>query len=244
MKIVGITDIGMSRENNQDTFEYGYLNDTVQYALVCDGMGGETGGDIASNMAKEIIVSRFKQGFVSEMEGNQIRNLMLTAIGAANVEIHMKASQEPKLTGMGTTVVAVILRDNVAYISHVGDSRAYLLRNQELSQVTTDHSIVQELISQGKLSENDAEEYPHKNLLTRAVGVQKSVSVDYLELDLEKEDQLLLCTDGLSNLCSTELMTEILEKNDPETACKMLINAACNAGGFDNITAVVITEPF
>lgn len=244
MRIAGITDIGMSRENNQDTFEYGCLTDDVGYALVCDGMGGENGGDIASKMAKDIIVSRLKQGYLPNMDTNQIRNLLLTAISAANAEIHLKATEEKQLAGMGTTVVAVILQGNIAYISHVGDSRAYLLRENTLSQVTTDHSIVQELISQGKLSEDDAEEYPHKNLLTRAVGAHKSVSVDYLELEMQKADKLLLCTDGLSNFCSIEEMTRILEENDPEVSCKKLIDVACDAGGLDNITAIVITEPF
>ncbi len=242
MQIAGMTDVGMSRENNQDTFSYGFISDTVGYAIVCDGMGGENGGDIASNMAKDIIVSRLQQGFHPEMDQNQIRNLLLTAISAANIEINLKAAENPTLVGMGTTVVAVILTNDYAYISHVGDSRAYLYRDKQLSQITTDHSIVQELISQGKLSEDDAAEYPHKNLLTRAVGAHKSVNVDYLEIEIEENDQLLLCTDGLSNFCSEDVISQHLEAETPELSCKLLINAACESGGFDNITAIVIKQ--
>lgn len=244
MRIAGITDIGLSRENNQDTFEYGSLGDNAQYAIVCDGMGGENGGDIASRMAMTTIVSRIRKGFSPDMNGNQIRNLMLTVINAANAEIYAKAKDDKRLAGMGTTAVVVILMQNYAYISHVGDSRAYLLRDGSLSQITTDHSIVQELISQGKLSASDADDYPHKNLLTRAVGVYKTVSVDYMELELEPEDKLLLCTDGLSNFCSAEAITQILLDDDLESSCKKLVNAACNAGGLDNITAIVIMNHF
>lgn len=243
IQIAGITDIGMSRDSNQDTFEYGLLNESVQYAIVCDGMGGENGGDIASKMARDVIVSRFKTGYSSEMDSNSIRNLMLTAISAANAEIYAKAKANKSLAGMGTTVVAVILTDSIAYISHVGDSRAYLLRSGELSQITTDHSIVQELIKQGKLSEADADDYPHKNLLTRAVGAYRTVSVDYMEQEMLTKDRLLLCTDGLSNFCPADTILRLLIEEDIESSCKKLINVACNAGGLDNITAIIIAKP-
>ncbi len=242
MRISGITDIGMQRENNQDTFEYGPLEGGAQYAIVCDGMGGENGGDIASKLATGTIVSRLKEGYRPEMEPNSIRNLLLTAISAANVEIYNKSKSDQALAGMGTTVVAVILRDGIAYISHVGDSRAYIYHEGKTEQITTDHSIVQELIAQGKLSESDADDYPHKNLLTRAVGVYRSVTVDYLEETLLKGDKLLLCTDGLTNFCPLEMINRILEDDDIESSCKKLVNAACNAGGFDNITAIIITD--
>ena len=239
VKIAGITDIGLSRDNNQDTFEYGLLDDQTYYALVCDGMGGENGGDIASSMASDIITERLKAGYRSDMDANSIRNLMLTAIGAANTEIYAKAKQQPELTGMGTTAVVIILKEKEAYISHVGDSRVYLFRNNELTQMTTDHSIVQELIAQGKLSESDADDYPHKNLLTRAVGAYKQLSVDYMEQPLQDGDKLLLCTDGLTNFCPTDILTRILQDSDIDSACKKLVNAACNAGGLDNITAII-----
>ena len=243
MNIAGITDIGLSRENNQDTFEYGLLDESAQYAIVCDGMGGENGGDVASKMARDAIVSRLKEGYSSAMDANSIRNLMLTSVSAANAEIYAKSKEAPSLAGMGTTVVAVILTGNTAYISHVGDSRAYLLRKKELSQITTDHSIVQELIKQGKLSESDADGYPHKNLLTRAVGAYRTVSVDYIEQEIEAGDKFLLCTDGLTNFCTVDTLTRILMDDDIESSCKKLVNAACNAGGLDNITAVIIAKP-
>ncbi len=242
MRIFGITDIGMQRENNEDSFAYGSLEGGAQYAIVCDGMGGENGGDIASKIAVDMIVSRLTSGYRPQMTANSIRNLLLTAISAANVEIYNKAQADEMLAGMGTTVVAVILKDDTAYISHVGDSRAYLYHEGNAEQITVDHSIVQELISQGKLSEADAEDYPHKNLLTRAVGVYHSVTVDYLEEVLEAGDKLLLCTDGLTNFCPLDTINRILEDDDIESSCNKLVNAACNAGGLDNITAIIITE--
>lgn len=232
----------MVRESNQDTFEHGSLEGGALYAIVCDGMGGENGGDIASKMAGSAIVSRLKDNFRSDMKANSIRNLMLTAVSAANAEIYNKAKEDETLAGMGTTVVLVIISADTAYISHVGDSRVYLYRDGEAGQITTDHSIVQELIAQGKLSESDADEYPHKNLLTRAVGVYRSVTVDYLEQELKDGDKLLLCTDGLTNLCPPEMIERILAEEDIDTSCKNLVNAACSAGGFDNITAVIIEK--
>lgn len=239
MKVIGQTHIGLVRENNQDALEYGTLGTTAQYAVVCDGMGGANGGNIASKIAVEVIGSRIRDGFHEKMSVSSVERLLDSAMATANVGVYDRAQQQPELSGMGTTVVAVITCGNTAYISHVGDSRLYLWREHTLTAVTRDHSVVQELIESGQITEEEARSHPRKNYITRALGVVAEESGEYDELELQPGDRLLLCTDGLTNEVAPNAIAQLLEK-PAEEALEALIRAALDDGGADNITVVLM----
>lgn len=238
----GITHIGSVRESNQDTYHTEQLSEDTYLAIVCDGMGGTNGGNIASSMASEIITQKVKSLYKPELDINSVRNILLTAVNAANSEIFIRSIEEKEYFGMGTTVVAAIISKDVAQIVHVGDSRAYLYKNNNLLQLTTDHSFVQELISRGEISESDAITHPQKNLITRAVGVQRKIQIDYDEVEVDPKDILLICTDGLTNMCSDTEIANILSQNnsDIKLSANELISLANKYGGTDNITAVLV----
>ena len=237
MNVIGQTHIGLVRENNQDALEYGTLNATTQYAVVCDGMGGANGGNIASKIAVEVIGSRLRESF--NQEHGSVELLLDSAMATANSRVYDRAQQQPELIGMGTTVVAVITTGHKAYVSHVGDSRLYLWRNHTLTAMTRDHSVVQELIESGQITEEAAKSHPRKNYITRAIGVRNSESGEYDELDLMPGDRLMLCTDGLTNEVSREAIGELLEL-PAEESLQALIRAALKGGGSDNITVVLM----
>ena len=239
MNVIGQTHIGLVRENNQDALEYGSLDATARYAVVCDGMGGANGGNIASKIAVEVIGSRMRDGFHPEMNNSSVEHLLASAMATANTGVYDRAQQQPELTGMGTTVVAVLISDQVAHISHVGDSRLYLLRNGALSQVTRDHSVVQDLIESGQITEEEAKSHPRKHFITRALGVRSEESGEYDELALQSGDRLLLCTDGLTNEVSTQLIQQLMAAPADE-ALEQLVRAALDGGGADNITVVLM----
>ncbi len=239
MKVFGRTHIGLVRENNQDALEYGTIGTTAQYAVVCDGMGGANGGNIASKIAVEVIGSRIRDGFSEGMAVGSVERLLESAMATANSGVYERALQQPELAGMGTTVVAVITCGNTAYVSHVGDSRLYLWRNKQLIPVTRDHSVVQELVESGQITAEDARSHPRKNYITRALGVIAEESGEYDELKLLPGDRLLLCTDGLTNEVTVADIGGILNW-DMETAVEKLVRAALDGGGSDNITVVLI----
>ena len=239
MNVIGQTHIGLARENNQDALEYGTLGTTAQYAVVCDGMGGANGGNIASKIAVEVIGSRIRDGFNENMGPGSVERLLESAMATANIGVYDRAQQQSELIGMGTTVVAAITCGKTAYISHVGDSRLYLMRNGQLSVITRDHSVVQGLIESGQITEEEARSHPRKNYITRAIGVVAEESGEYDELELESGDRLLLCTDGLTNEVPADAMAELLQK-PAEEALEALIRAALDNGGADNTTAVLM----
>ncbi len=239
MKIAGRTDIGMVRETNQDAFKIVALNDKSGFALVCDGMGGVNGGDRASSIAKKEISSTIVSAFSQNLSDDEIKNLMLRAIDTANKKIFEASVKNPELSGMGTTVVLTILIRDMAYVAHVGDSRLYHYRNSEIKQITKDHSRVQELIDRGTITKDEARVHPEKNMITRAVGIGTDVNVDILTLRLKEGDKLLLCSDGLSNVCTDEEIAFVLKEKTAETAVKTLIDLANMGGGNDNITVVI-----
>ncbi len=239
MKIVGKTDIGLLRETNQDVFKIVALNENSGFALVCDGMGGVNGGDRASSIAKMEISKHIVSAFKKEVPESMIRGIMLTAIDKANKKIYEISKENPELLGMGTTVVLVLIINEKAYVAYVGDSRLYLYRKSSMIQVTKDHSRVQELIDKGIITKEQARTHPEKNMITRALGIGKDVNVDFFNLMLQKEDKLLLCSDGLSNICTDEEIAFVLGQKQAESAVKTLIDLANMGGGNDNITVVI-----
>ncbi|MCC8074311.1 MAG: Stp1/IreP family PP2C-type Ser/Thr phosphatase [Clostridiales bacterium] len=242
MKIVAKTDKGQVRTSNQDAYAVGEFSDEVVWAVVCDGMGGAAGGNIASALAVKVISDKINASYRNNMRDVSIKNMLDSALTAANIEVYDMADRQPDLNGMGTTVVCAVVRDNQAYIAHVGDSRAYVLSGENIRQITTDHSMVQDLLDKGKITSQEAENHPNKNIITRAVGVDKVIDIDFDQIDLSDDDALLLCTDGLSNyVTNSEIISEMSDGKHYAFADRLVQKANDNGGG-DNITVVVISK--
>ncbi len=239
MQVHSQTDVGLVRPQNEDACETGLLNGGA-FAVVCDGMGGANGGDVASQLAVESISRQILEAAQLNFSGQTMEQLLYEIILRANAEIYAAAQRNPELKGMGTTVVAVVALNHAAYIAHAGDSRAYLYRNGELTQITTDHSMVQELIENGDLTEEQAKVYPQKNIITRALGVHSTVEIDYRELPLLENDRILICTDGLTNYAEAEQIKALAQYADSAFLAKNLIGLAKQNGGGDNITVAIL----
>lgn len=241
MQIFSKIDIGNKRNTNQDACFVGTLSDGSVIAVVCDGMGGANGGDIASNTAVESVSGYISAAYNSKQSNSAVIDLLKNAISSANIEVYDLACSKEELKGMGTTVVAAVIRENIALICNVGDSRAYIV-GETLIQVTRDHSVVQSLIESGKLTPDEARVHPKKNVITRALGVEENVIPDVYEVDFGKNSKLLLCTDGLSNFVKSEDILSAFENNDIKDVADILIDKANECGGGDNITAVVVSH--
>lgn len=240
MKIVAKTDKGLVRENNQDAYAVGELPGEVAWAVVCDGMGGAAGGNIASALAVKVISDKITSSYNEKMRDSSIKNLLDSAITAANIEVYDMAYSRPDLKGMGTTVVAVVVRDNVAHIAHAGDSRAYIVNKDGVEQITVDHSLVQNLVDRGEITKEEAEHHPNKNVITRALGVDKRIDVDFSEVDLQESETLILCTDGLSNCVNNAEIADDIKDGQYYAFADRLVKRANKNGGNDNITVVAI----
>lgn len=240
MNIAGSTDIGNVRGQNQDAYAVGEFADGAVWAVVCDGMGGAAGGSTASSTAVEIIAERIKNSYRKDIKPRSVRNLLVSAIETANAVLFEMSREEETLAGMGTTVVAAVVTADTVYIAHAGDSRAYRLTGETLLQITRDHSVVQAMVENGELTPEQARLHPRKNVITRALGVDESISVDFSEESIQPGDILLICTDGLSNFVETEEIQSII-KNSPQAECAQALIARANErGGGDNITAVAV----
>ena len=226
------TDVGRVRERNED----GFLTQEPLFA-VADGMGGHRGGGVASEVALQML-SRMEGGSVT---GSDAADGLADMVTQANDAVLERASEEPRLAGMGTTLTAVIVQPGRIHLAHVGDSRAYLLRDGDLRQLTEDHSLVQRMVNEGKLSPEEAEVHPHRSVLTRALGVEPELDVDRDSLEVRPGDRILLCSDGLTTMVPEEDIQRIVAENeDPQRVAEALVAAANEAGGLDNITALVL----
>ena len=233
MKPFGVTHAGKVRQNNEDALLVGEGKDETLF-VVADGIGGFEAGEVASSLAVDVL------------KDLQPDEPFTAAIGEANRRILAAGRGDEKLSGMGTTVVAIRFggtqREPVAEVAHVGDSRAYLMRGGDMNPITEDHSLVAELVRSGDLTRDQAAEHPQKNLITRALGADEEVDVDTAILPIEAGDRILLCSDGLSDMVSEAGISEILADSpeDPERVARGLLSAALDAGGNDNITIVVV----
>lgn len=241
MRIFAKTDKGKVRSINQDAFAANILSGGAALAVVCDGMGGASAGDIASKTAVDIISQYVLNAYNPSMTSDDIIRLLDNAIASANLEVFTLSQKNEALSGMGTTAVAAIVREAQAVICNVGDSRAYLV-NDNLCQITRDHSIVQTLVESGKLSPEEARVHPEKNVITRALGVEENILTDSYVIDICENDMLLLCTDGLSNYADSESILRIVKDNALDKITDLLINKANADGGRDNITAAVVSH--
>ena len=241
MDIFGKTDIGKLRENNQDNFFYNKLNDYLGFAFVCDGMGGASDGGLASEIAIEVLSDVFSKQLKMDLTFSQIYELVKQAFCLANSEILAYSASNDRLFGMGTTVVGLVFLENLVYIFNVGDSRAYLFNESGLKQLTIDHSYVQTLIDEGKITVDEARTHPRKNEITRALGISTKVEFDFRAVDVKKNDFLMLCSDGLSNFCLETEIEQILKlkKSVKQSVCGLIDCANIN-GGRDNITVVLL----
>ncbi len=244
MKFFGDTHLGNVREENQDNFsivEY----DSAVCLTVCDGMGGENGGSIASDIAvrsfNEFISKTIEENCGELTEPQEIVNMLSNAVSFAHEKVKEKARQSEELEGMGTTLVSAFVTKNGTYVANIGDSRCYILDLNNFVKVTKDHSMVQELVDSGVINEEDAEKHPQKNVITRAIGVDFDMKADIYFVSLF--DSLLLCSDGLTNMVDTdEIKSIVLDKITPEEAVEKLISRARENGGYDNITVALIKE--
>jgi protein phosphatase len=242
----GLTDVGRRREHNEDSL---LVDEGLSLFVVADGMGGHAGGATASRLAVETIQGELKalkagkpELFGSGVEGeeNPVPDALGRAVERAGVVIFEAAQADPDLTGMGTTVTAALIDGRSAFVAHVGDSRAYLLRAGHIYQVTQDHSLVAEQLRVGAISEEEARNSRFKNIITRSVGFERDVLVDLMGLELEAGDRLLVCCDGLSNLVEDQEILEVVQVRG-EQAPRALIDLANERGGDDNITVVVVS---
>lgn len=241
-KVFSQSDIGLVRTSNQDACRCGIFSGQAAWAVVCDGMGGVNGGNVASSIAVQKISERILEGYREGMGGDAIQDLLASAITSANEAVHSMAGNDLTLTGMGTTVVAAIVSDSTVHVAHAGDSRAYLLLQDEIRRLTTDHSMVQEMVDKGDLTEQQARNHPKKNIITRALGVEASIRVDYSQITAPRGCRLLICTDGLTNYVEEKQILELSKECNGKELTEKLVALAKGAGGGDNITVVVLED--
>ena len=241
MRIYSATDVGQKRKMNQDYVFVSQepVGNLPNLFAVADGMGGHNAGDYASAHAVQTLVSQIQ----ADADFNPIK-VIRHAIEAANTEIIDQAQRDEGLRGMGTTMVVATIVGNYAYVANVGDSRLYVVQGQ-IRQVTRDHSLVQEMVRLGEINAEEARNHPDKNIITRALGAEKTVDVDFFDLKLEPGNTILMCSDGLSNMVEDRKMEEIITNPDKDFTWKgdTLIREANQNGGKDNI-AVILIEPF
>lgn len=226
------TDVGKVRANNQDA---PIVSEKLRLYGVADGMGGHKGGEVASTSARDDLLR--------ELEGKTPSVAALSgAIEEVNRQIYHQQEHDDALTGMGTTLSVLWMSDNFVYIGHVGDSRVYLLRDGEFRQMTLDHSLVEQLVREGVLTEEEAQNHPMRNIITRAIGTDESVEVDVVVEERRKGDLWLACSDGLHGLVDDRKMRDALRQYAPEKAADVLLKAALDAGGRDNVTLVIVHD--
>ena len=239
MKIQSFTDTGRVRDMNQDAFKTGFFKDGGAWAVVCDGMGGVSGGQIASEICVNEVSLHIEKGYRKSMSMKSVKNLLVSAITAANIKVFETANENKEYFGMGTTVVAVVILNGFAAVAHVGDSRAYFI-NDDIRQITRDHSVVQYLIDTGRITKEAAKTHPDRNVITRAVGVNPEVDVDVDIIPINEGETILICSDGLYEYVSEKEMFDMIKNPDEDEPAKKLLEMANEAGGKDNITVVTV----
>jgi len=243
----GMTDVGVKRTNNEDNY---LINDELNLFVVCDGMGGHAGGEFASaiavNTVEEVLTSieirPDAEGFEVEDGNNPIevvREKLRYAIRLAGKRIYQRAQEDTDYQGMGTTCLALMVDNGNAFMAHVGDSRGYLVRDGKIEQLTEDHSLVNERVRAGLITEEEAKTHKLKNIITRSLGFMEDVEIDLSVRAVRRGDLFVLCSDGLSNFMETEEIGECVLDHGPQASARRMIETACERGGDDNITVIV-----
>lgn len=241
MRILAKSDVGKARDMNQDYYYVSNLEkDDIKLYILADGMGGYKGGEIASNLAVNCVKNYICNNFSKiSKEKEDILNLINSSIEYANMIVYEKSQEILDLKDMGTTIEVVVIYGNKVFIGHVGDSRIYRIRKNIIRKLTNDHSYVAQLVKEGKITKEEAYNHPRKNMLLKAVGCNSLVEPDVIYKGFIKDDILLMCSDGLTNMIRDEDIYRIILDN-PERPVDMLIKNANDAGGTDNITAIIV----
>lgn len=241
MFICACSDIGKVREINQDAYFY-LEDDKLPIFIIADGMGGHKAGEVASNTAISTIVSHYQENKQKIIDGEMfIPEFINESVSLANEKLIYESENDDELKGMGTTITMCLILEKELYIGHVGDSRAYLLRDNKLTQLTQDHSLVGELLRTGSITKEEALNHPKKNVILRAIGTDKELKTDVFTKDLKAKDKIILCTDGLTNMVSEERILETINmEDDPSEICTKLVNISNEIGGIDNTTIMLI----
>lgn len=240
MEVFSKSDIGIVRNENQDSSRFGVISPSCVWAVVCDGMGGANGGKTASSTAVEYISDKIEKLYNDSLSKEEIATFLTEIVANANLKVFEKATKDIELTGMGTTCELVLVKDSVVHVVHVGDSRTYAIRGGKIRQLTEDHSVVQEMVRRGELTQEQAQNHPNKNFITRALGIMPEVHLDYIEANFNYGDVILLCTDGLTNCVSSADLVKIAHENRGNDMTDKYIQKAIEGGGTDNITVTVI----
>jgi protein phosphatase len=235
VEMIGLSDVGRVREHNEDAIRW---NSEAGWAILADGMGGHLAGEVASAMAVEIIAAQLSVPLGGS--AGLIEERLTEAIAEANRAIHQRAQAEPQCNNMGTTVVAVAVREGWLYCAHVGDSRLYRFNGNGLSQLTHDHSLVQELVDEGMMSSEEAAGSRHRNVITRALGLEERVESDIMRWQVTPGERYLLCSDGLSDPLGPAVMAEILAGSELSQVAQTLLDEANSRGGEDNISLILL----
>lgn len=241
MKIYAETDIGIVRSMNQDAYYISEENDNYKLCILADGMGGYTGGEIASRLACLSSAEYIKENFNSEKQQPKevIIEIIKKAMEYANQTVYAKSKESVDLEQMGTTLEVCLIYNNRVFIGHIGDSRIYRLRQNIMRKLTTDHSYVQKLVKDGKITKEEAIHHPKKNMLMKALGCEEQIEPDVMVKGFNSGDIILICSDGLTNMISEQQIYNIIN-NDTQNATSNLIKKAKELGGYDNITVVII----
>lgn len=242
LTVAAASDLGLKRPHNEDSHAIWIPEEPSErdqhgaLVVVADGMGGALSGEVASRLAVETVVR-----VVRESPGEDVLGLLRTAIQEANRVVHDESLSNPELNGMGTTCTAVLIRGDTAWIGHVGDSRAYLIRDDQIRQLTNDHSLVAHLVERREITREQARRDPRRNIVTRSLGPNREIEVDTFRTDvrLRPGDRLLVCSDGLHGPLNDDELAEVVANEDHSTVCEQLIAEANDRGGPDNITAIV-----
>ena len=241
MQSWGLTDPGCVRKQNQDAYQMEQLDRSSLLCVVCDGMGGAKSGNIASSLAMDVFIQEVRRNWKPLMDQDRIDQVLRSAVKLANFTVFDQAQQFEEFDGMGTTLVAALIRGKRATVVNVGDSRAYGIDRSGIRQITRDHSLVQMMVERGDLTPEVAKSYPGKNFITRAIGTETTVMCDIYHQELAKGDFLLLCSDGLSNMMDDqEILFEVVHGVNKQHCCKRLLDIAKNRGAPDNVTSVLV----
>jgi len=242
MEVYAKTDVGRVRDINQDCFDFQKLASQSLFAVVCDGMGGTKAGEVASLLACNTVKDYINEKFKEDLSEDEIKDIVINSIKDSNNEILKKAKEDKRYLGMGTTIVLAFAFKDTVHIAHVGDSRAYLISSGKMEQLTKDHSMVQEMLESGEITSEQAKNHPKKNIITRALGVNKTIEVDYTRTNLKENDTIFLCTDGLSNYIDDKNILKYMKKYKGQELADYLVDKANKLGGNDNITALVMQD--
>ncbi len=242
MKSYLMTDIGLKRASNQDAFCKGAPSDGIEFTVLCDGMGGHRGGNVAAEVAVRTFYELLSYRLGTPVRTKDVKNILLGTVARVSLLISDIAEKTPDFAGMGSTVVLAVRFGKKMALAHVGDSRAYLYRNGKLKRLTKDHSLVQEMIDRGEITPAEGEKHPHRNVITRTLGYAEDSAPEIVFSEVKPGDVFLLCTDGLTVTVNDGDLEQLCSAVPPEDLASRLVSEALARGGPDNITVGILSE--